>query len=210
MYIMRRSSETMPIQSALCFHGSSFTDSNNCGLKWHLNFLCASYLYTIYVQFSLVTQLCLTLCDPMDCTKLPCPLYLHVFIQSLGFPSSSAGKESACNVADPGLIPGSGKSPGERMGYPLQYSWASLVAQMVKKPPAVWETWVRSLGWEDRRRRAWQPTPVFLPGESPWTEEPGRLQSMGLQRIIHHWATRHSTAHRVYIVLGVISNLEMI
>jgi len=157
-----------------------------------------------------VHDLILHLCDPMDCTKLPCPLYLHVFIQSLGFPSSSAGKESACNVADPGLIPGSGKSPGERMGYPLQYSWASLVAQMVKKPPAVWETWVRSLGWEDRRRRAWQPTPVFLPGESPWTEEPGRLQSMGLQRIRHHWATRHSTAHRVYIVLGVISNLEMI
>ena len=47
------------------------------------------------------------------------------------------------------MIPGSGRSSGERIGYPLQYSWASLVAQMVKNPPATWETWVRSLDWED-------------------------------------------------------------
>jgi len=48
------------------------------------------------------------------------------------------------------LIPESARSPGERIGYPLQYSWASLVAQLVKKnPPAIWETWVQSLGWED-------------------------------------------------------------
>ena len=59
-----------------------------------------------------------------------------------GFPGSSAGKESSCNVGDPGLIPGSGRSPGEGIGYPLQYSWASLVAQMVKNLPAVRETWV--------------------------------------------------------------------
>ena len=58
-------------------------------------------------------------------------------------------KESACNAGDPGLIPGSGRSPGEGIGYPLQYSWASLVAQLVKNPPAMWETWVRPLGWED-------------------------------------------------------------
>ena len=49
-----------------------------------------------------------------------------------GFSGSSAGKESACNAGDPGLIPGSGRSPGEGIGYPLRYSWASLVAQMVK------------------------------------------------------------------------------
>ena len=52
----------------------------------------------------------------------------------LGFTGSSAGKESTCNARDPGLIPGSGRSPGEGIGYPLQYSWASLVAQMVKNP----------------------------------------------------------------------------
>ena len=67
----------------------------------------------------------------------------------MGFPGSSAGKESACNAGDPGSIPGSGRSPGEGKGYPLQYSWASLVAQMVKNLPAVQETWVRSLGWEE-------------------------------------------------------------
>jgi len=64
----------------------------------------------------------------------------------LGFPDSSAGKESTCNAGDLGLIPGSGRSPEERIGYtPVFFPW----------------------------RRAWQPTPVFLPGESPWTEELG-------------------------------------
>jgi len=62
---------------------------------------------------------------------------------------------------------------------------ASLVAQMLKNPPAIWETWfdpwVGKIPW----RRAWQPTPVFLPGESLWTEEPGGLQSMGSQRVGH-------------------------
>ena len=67
----------------------------------------------------------------------------------MGFPDSSVGKESTCNAGDPGLIPGSGRSTGEGIGYPLQYSWASLVAQLVKNLPAMWETWVQSLGWED-------------------------------------------------------------
>ena len=67
----------------------------------------------------------------------------------MGFPGSSAGKESACRAGDPGLIPGMGRSPGEGIGYPLQYSWSSLVAQLVKNLPAMWETWVRSLGRED-------------------------------------------------------------
>jgi len=56
---------------------------------------------------------------------------------------------------------------------------------MVKNLPAMWETWVRSLGWEDFLEEGMQHTPVFLPGESLWTEEPGRLQSMGLQRVGH-------------------------
>ena len=68
---------------------------------------------------------------------------------TLGFPDSSVGKESACNVGDPSLIPGSGSSPGEGIGYPLQYSWASFVTQLVKNPPVMQETWVRSLGWEE-------------------------------------------------------------
>ena len=69
------------------------------------------------------------------------------------FPGSSAGKESACNAGDPGSISGSEKCPGEGIGYPLQYSWASLVAQLVKNLPAMWETSVLSLGWEDSLER---------------------------------------------------------
>ena len=64
----------------------------------------------------------------------------------MGFPDSSVSKESTCNAGDPGSIPGFGRSAREGIGYPLQYSWVSIV---VKNPPAVWETWVRSLGWED-------------------------------------------------------------
>jgi len=67
----------------------------------------------------------------------------------VGFSDSSVGKESTCNVGDPSLIPGSGRYPAEGIGYPLQYPWASLVAQLVKNVPVMQETWVRSLGWED-------------------------------------------------------------
>ena len=63
--------------------------------------------------------------------------------------NNSVGKESACNAGNPSSIPGSERSPGEGISYPLQYSRASLVAQMVKNPPAMKETWVRPLGWED-------------------------------------------------------------
>ena len=66
-----------------------------------------------------------------------------------GFPCGSAGEESACNAGDLGLILGFRRSAGEGIGYPLQYPWASLVAQLVKNLPAMKETWVRSLGWED-------------------------------------------------------------
>ena len=70
-------------------------------------------------------------------------------VQALsGLPDSSAEKESACNAGDPSSIPGLGRSAGEGIGYRSQYSWASLVAQMVKNPPTVRETWLRSLGWK--------------------------------------------------------------
>ena len=67
----------------------------------------------------------------------------------MGFPGSSVGKESTCNAEDPSLIPRSGTSPGEGKGYLLQYSWASLVAQLIKNQPAKQETPVQFLGWED-------------------------------------------------------------
>ena len=67
---------------------------------------------------------------------------------------SSVGKESACNAGHPSLIPGS-RSAGEGIGYPLQHSWASLVAQVVKNLPAVWENLVRFLCWEDTLKKGW-------------------------------------------------------
>ena len=73
----------------------------------------------------------------------------QMYTKEQGFPRSSAGKESACKAGDPGSILGSGRSPGEGKGYQLQYSWASLVAQMVKDPSAMRETWVPSLDGED-------------------------------------------------------------
>ena len=67
----------------------------------------------------------------------------------MGFPGSSAGRESACNARDPGLIPGLGRSSGEGICYPPQYSWASLMAQLVKDLFEMWETLLPSLVWED-------------------------------------------------------------
>ena len=81
-----------------------------------------------------------------------------------GFPDSSVGKESTCNVGNPGSIPGLERSAGEGIDYPLQYSWSFLLAQLVKNPPAMWETWVRSLGLEDPLEKGKVPAPVFWPG----------------------------------------------
>ena len=75
--------------------------------------------------------------------------YFTKCIHHTSFTNSSVSKEPACNAGDPGLIPGTERSTAEGTGYPLQYSWASLVAQLVKNLPATWETWVQSLGWED-------------------------------------------------------------
>ena len=91
-----------------------------------------------------------------------------------GFPGISAGNESAGDAGDPGSITGLGRSPGAGIGYPLQYFWVSPMAQKVKKiclqcGRLGFDPWVEKIPW----RRAWQPTPVFFPGESSWTEEPG-------------------------------------
>ena len=94
----------------------------------------------------------------------------------MGFPCGSDGKESTCNAGDPSSIPGSGRSAGERIGYPLQYSWAFLLAQRVQNLPVMKEIWVRSwvgkIPWERERL----PTPVFWPREfyglySPWVRK---------------------------------------
>ena len=86
----------------------------------------------------------------------------------LCFPGSSAGEESAYNAGDPSLIPGSGKSAREGIGYSLQYSWASLKAQLVKSPPVMQETWVRSLGWEDSLEKELATHTSILAWRIPW------------------------------------------
>ena len=113
-----------------------------------------------------------------------------------GFSDSSVGKESTCNAGDPGSIPGLGRSPGEGTGYTLQYSgleenswtiqsmrsqrvgqdraififiWASPVAQLVKNPPAIQETWVRFLGWEDPLQKGKATHSSILASRIPWT-----------------------------------------
>ena len=87
----------------------------------------------------------------------------------MGFPDISIDKESACNAGDPIWIPGSGRSTGEGMGYSLQYSWVSLVAELVKNPPAMRETWVRSLSWEDPLEKEKATHSSILAWRIPWT-----------------------------------------
>ena len=85
-----------------------------------------------------------------------------------GFPDSSVGKESACNAGDPSSIPGLRRSSREGIGYPFQYYWASLVAQLVKNLPAVRQDWVRSLGWKDPPEKGKATHSNILVWRSPW------------------------------------------
>ena len=96
-------------------------------------------------------------------------LELHSCNWDEGSPGSSAGKESTCNAGDLGLIPRLGRSSGKRIGYPLQYSWASLVAQLVKNPPTMQGTWVQSLGWEDPLEKGLATHSNILACKIPWT-----------------------------------------
>ena len=101
-----------------------------------------------------------------------------------GFPHSSVGKETAWNAGDPGLIPRSGRSTAEWIGYPFQYSWASLVARLVNNPPAIRETWVQSLGCQDPLEKGKVIHSSILAWRIPWT-----VKSMGSQRVGYDWAT---------------------
>ena len=101
------------------------------------------------------------------------PNFFSFFISPFdvtGFPgSSSVGKESTCSVGDHSLIPGLGNFPGEGIGYLLQYSWASPVAQLVKHIPARGETWVQSVGWEDPLEKGTATHSSILAWRLPWT-----------------------------------------
>ena len=101
------------------------------------------------------------------------------------FPGSSAGKESTFNAGDSSLILGLGRSPGKETGYLLQYSWASLVAQMVKNPPPMQETWVQSLGWQDPLEEGMATHSSIL----PWRI----LMDIGAWRATVHGVTKSRT-----------------
>ena len=96
----------------------------------------------------------------------------------MGFRKSSVGRESACNAGDPSLIPGSGRSTGEGVGYPLRYSWVPLVAQLEKNLPAMQETRVPFLGWEDPLDNGKATHSSILAWRIP-----------GLRTVGHDWAT---------------------
>ena len=106
--------------------------------------------------------------------------FCGLFLVSWGFPDRSVDKESVCNAGDPSIIPGLGGSAREGIDYPLQYSWASLVAKVVKNPPAVREAWIRSLGWEDPLEKGKAAHSSIL----AWTI-PKTIQSLGSQRAKH-------------------------
>ena len=130
-------------------------------LNWYMHYCVLSHFGALWWSPML--------CDPMDIWVLK---------------SSSVGKESACNEGDPDSIPRSGRSPGEGRGYPLQSSRASLVAQLVKNPPAMRETWVWSLAWEDPLEKEKATHSSILAWRIPWT-----IWSLGSQRVGHDWAT---------------------
>ena len=109
------------------------------------------------------------------------------------FSDSSVGKESACKAGDPSWIPGLGRSAGEGIGYPLQYSWASLVAQLVKNLPVIREIWVQSLGWEDPLEKGKATHSSILAWRILWT-----VQSLELQTVRHNWATFTSLSRNKY------------
>ena len=106
----------------------------------------------------------------------------------MGFQDSSVGKESACSARDPGSISGSGRSAGEGTGYPLQYSWACLAAQLIKNLPPMQEISVRSLDWEDALEKEKATHSSVLAWSIPWTQEPGRLHGSPWGcRVRHDW-----------------------
>ena len=112
----------------------------------------------------------------------------------MGFPGGSDSKESTCSAGDLSSIPGSGNSPGEGIGYPLQYSWASLVAQLVKNLLAKQETQVQPLVQEDPLEKEMETHSSILAWEISWTEESGGLQSMASQRVRRDLAI-HNNKH---------------
>ena len=124
---------------------------------------CLSWVYTLewncWITWQLLGFNFWVTARPFS--KVTIPFYIP--------PESSVGEESTCNAGDPRLIPGSGRSPGEGIGYPLQYSWASFVAQLVKNLPAVRKTWVPPQGREEPLEKGKATHSSILAWRIPWT-----------------------------------------
>ena len=118
-----------------------------------------------------------------------------------GISGSLAGKESACNAGDPSSIPGPERSPGEGIGYWLQYSWISLVAQMVKNPPAMQETWVWSLGWGDPLEKDMATHSSILAWRIHMDRRAWQAAAHGVQRVGLNWATKCTQNRSIEILL---------
>ena len=124
-------------------------------------------------------------------SSITVPSWVWYYHLHLGFPGSSGGEEPTCKAGDSGSIPGLGRSPGEGTGYPLQYLLVSLMAQTVKNLPAMWDTWVWSLNWEDSQEGHMATHSSILAWRIPMDRGTFRLQSMGSQRVGHDWVTKH-------------------
>ena len=139
----------------------------------------------------------MTFCRPFAVLlekKFKLPWKLTAWTQP-GFPGGSDSKESARIVGDLGSIPELGRSPEEGNSYPLQYSWASLVAQLVKNPPAqMWETWVQFLGWENPLKKGTATHSSILAWRIPWTIQ--------WQWVGHGWVTFTFTLEKLGIMEG--------
>ena len=131
--------------SNCCFFTSIQVSQDTFKVVWHSH-LFKNFPHFVVVHtvkgFSIVNKI-----EVDVFPEFPCFFYDQWTLDKL--PDSLVGKESACNSGDPDSIPQSGRSTGERKGYPLQYSWPFLIAQLVKNLPAMLETPVWSLGWED-------------------------------------------------------------
>ena len=123
------------------------------------------------------------------CFKPLSIIYLFIYLFRGRVWGGFSGKESLSNAEYPSSIPGSGWSAGEEIDYLLQYPRASLMAQMLKNPPAIQETCAHCLGWEDPLEKGRAIQSSILTRRIPWTEEPDGLQSMGSQRVRHKWMT---------------------
>ena len=124
---------------------------------------------------------------------------------SVGFSDSSVGKESACNAGDPSLIPGSGRSTGEGTGYSFQYSRASQVAQLVKSLPVIWETCVRSLGWEDPLEESMATHSNILAWRIPWSHKESDTAEWLSVSFNRRWRYSHTCFCSQSIITGCVT-----